>query len=227
MEVTQKAKAGDVGAGVNREVPAQLRGGFVQCGHGGNGGIQGLRAGLVYPAGGADDAHTQGLGENQSVSGPALVVGVHPAGMNQSGDGQAVFHSVVGNGVTSGQHAPGLDYLLAASLKNPTQHVQIHLLREAYNVQGGFHLAPHGVDVAEGVGSGNLAEQVGVFHHGREKVQGLDKGQVLPNLIYGGIIPAVVADEQVRVLRTPGQPLQNPAEHPGTQLGGTAPAFAE
>ena len=39
-------------------------------------------------------------------------------------------------------------------------------------------LAAHGVDVAQGVGSGDLAEHVGVVDDGREEVHGVDDGQV-------------------------------------------------
>ena len=227
VEVAQEAEAGDVGAGVNVVAPGPLRGVLVQGGHGLDRRVHGLRAGLLHPVGGADDAHPQPLGQDQGVAGAAPVVGVDPVRMDNAHDGQAVLHVAVGDGVAPRQDAPGLDDLLRAALHDLPQDVQIHGLREADDVQGGLYLTAHGVDVAEGIGGRDLAEGVGVLHHGWEEVQGLDDGDVVGHLVHGGVVLAVVADEQIFVLRAPGQQAQHPAEDAGAQLGGAPAALTE
>ena len=55
----------------------------------------------------------------------------------------------------------------------------------------------HGVDVAHGIGRGDLAETIGVIDAGREDVHGLDQGQPVAELVDARVVAGVGADEDV------------------------------
>ena len=82
----------------------------------------------------------------------------------------------------------------------------------------------HGVDVAEGVGGGDLAEGVGVVHDGGEEIYGLDERQVRVELIHSGVVGVVEADQDVRVV-LPGEFSEDLVQRGRTQFGSSAPGF--
>ena len=84
------------------------------------------------------------------------------------------------------------------------QHVQIHALGEADKIQCRFDLTAHGVDIAQGIGRGNLPEGIGVIDHRREEIHRLHQGNVLGDAVDGSIVPAVVANQKVGVFFRPG-----------------------
>ena len=227
VEVAQEAEPRHIRAGVNLVGPAALGGIFIQGGHGGDGGLHSLGTGLAHTVRGAENAHAQPLGQHQAVTCLGRVVGVNMVRVDNAHNRQAVFHIAIGDGVAPGQHAAGLRHLFRAAAHHLPQNIQVRLLREAHNVQRRFHLAAHGPYIAEGVGGCNLPEGVGVVHHRREKVQGLHHRHLVRQLIHGGVILAVVADEQRRVLVKLRQPFQHPAQNAGAQLGGAAAALTK
>jgi len=72
--------------------------------------------------------------------------------------------------------AAGLHHLGKPSGEYLLQDRQIALLGETNNRKGTQRRAPHGVDVAQRVDRGDLAEGVGIVDHRREEVHGLDQG---------------------------------------------------
>ena len=118
-------------------------------------------------------------------------------------------------------------HLLGSAAQNLAQNVQIHALRKADQVQCSLHLATHGIDITQGVGRCDLAEGIGVVHHWRKKVHRLHQRNIICYAVHGGIIPAVVAHQQVRVFFPARQFFQNAAQHTCSQLCGTSAAGAE
>ena len=147
--------------------------------------------------------------------------------MNNAHDGQAVLHIHIVDGVAAHQHAAGLNDLLRAAPHDLPQNVQIPALGEADNIHGGFHLAAHGVDITEGIGGRNLTEGVGILHHGREEVQGLDNAGFIIDFIDSSVIRAVKADQQIRIGIALGQLAQHMAQDTRPQLGCSPAAFTE
>ena len=145
----------------------------------------------------------------------------------QTSHRQAVLHAGIGNGVPTRQRAPGFGHLFGTAAQDLPQHVQIHALGEADEIQRRFDLTAHGVDIAQGIGRGNLSESIGVIDHRREEIHRLHQGNVLGNAVDGSIVPAVVTNQKVGVFFAPGQLFQNAAQYPGTQLGGAPAAGAE
>ena len=107
-------------------------------------------------------------------------------------------------------------HLLGSAAQNFAQNVQIHALREADKVQCSLHLASHGIDITQGIGSGDLPEGIGVVHHRRKKVHRLHQRNIICYAVHGGIIPAVVAHQQVRVFFPARQFFQNTAQRSGS-----------
>ena len=147
--------------------------------------------------------------------------------MDSAHNGQAVLHPVICNGVAAHQTASGLSHLLRAPLQDASQNVQIHLVRKADDVQRSPDVAAHGVDVAQGIGCGDLAENVGVLHHGREEIQRLNDRHIRRQAVDRAVVPTVKAHQQFRVARSLRKLFQHPLQHAGAQLGGASAAPTE
>ena len=78
---------------------------------------------------------------------------------------------------------------------------EIYTDREGNQVHGGLGYTAHGINVAQSVGSSDLTKVIGVIDDGREKIHGLDKGQVFGYSINPGIIRPVQSYEDVLVRR--------------------------
>ena len=227
VEVAEEAEPGHIRGRVNIIASTYLGGRLVQGRHGGHGSVHGAGGSFVHAVGRADEAHTQRLGEDELVAGLSRIIGSEAAGVHETGDGQAVLYTGVGDGVASREDAPRLGHFFCAAAQDLTEDVQIHALGEADEVQCSLHLAAHGVNVAESVCRRDLAEGVGVIHHRREEVHRLHQRDVVGDAVDSRIVPAVVAHEKVGVFLTPGQLFQNMAQHSRAELGGTAAARAE
>jgi hypothetical protein len=95
--------------------------------------------------------------------------------VDQAGHGVAEFHFFVANAVAADYYASGFDHFGEAAGKDSLENFEVAFLGEADHGQGCDGTSSHGVDVAEGVGGGDLAEGVGVVDDGGEKIDGLDK----------------------------------------------------
>jgi hypothetical protein len=95
------------------------------------------------------------------------------------------------------------------------------LFREPDDIHGRERPAAHGVHIAEGVGRGDLPETVWVVDDGREKIQGLNQGQIVPNFIDTGIVRGFPPDQEVGT-GFQGQVGQDLLQVARTQFGGSA-----
>jgi hypothetical protein len=59
--------------------------------------------------------------------------------------------------------------------------------------------AAHGIDIGDGIGSGDLAEDIGIIHHRREEIDRLNQRNIIADLIDTGIVGRVKADKYVFV----------------------------
>ena len=222
MQMAEKAEAGHIRSGMDAVFAADLCRRFVQSGHGADGGFHLLRGGFAHTVCRAQQPHTQSLGQYQLVARHTGVVRIHPLRVNKAGHGKAVFYPAVRNGMPACKTAAGFRHLFGTTAQNFAQHIQVHILRETDQIQGSLYLAAHGIDITQGVRGCNLPKGIGVIHHRREKIHGLHQRNVICNAVDCGIIPAVVADQKIRVFFAPGQLFQNTAQHSGTQLCGAA-----
>jgi hypothetical protein len=104
------------------------------------------------------------------------------------------------------------------------------LRREGDEVQGEDRLAPHGVDVAQGVGGGDRAEVVGLVDDRREEVGRQDQRPPAPEVEDGGIVRLGEPDEDVGMpgrVEGVAENAQDLRELPGGQLRRSPRAGAE
>ena len=115
MEVAEEAEPGHIGGRVNIIASAYLGGRPVQGRHGGHGGVHGAGGSFAHAVGRADESHTQCLGEDELVTGLSRIIGRESAGVQETGDGQAVLHAGVGDRVASREDAPRLGHFFCAA----------------------------------------------------------------------------------------------------------------
>ena len=87
--------------------------------------------------------------------------------------------------VPTRQRAPGFGHLFGTAAQDLSQHIQIHALGEADKIQCRFDLTAHGVDIAQGIGCGDLPEGIGVIDHRREEIHRLHQSNVLGDAVDG------------------------------------------
>lgn len=62
-------------------------------------------------------------------------------------------------------------------------------------------MTAHGIDIAEGIGGGNLSIDEGVVHRGGDEIGRGHQGQFLAEPVYSGIITGIVAYQEIFILR--------------------------
>ena len=122
--------------------------------------------------------------------------------------------------------APRLVHLVVAAPQQVVDGLLRHGFGDAEKIQRQFRFAPHGVDITEGVGGGDLAEEVGVVGDGREKVHRLHQGQLVGYFIYRGVVGGIEPHQQVGVVAGADIP-QQLGQHAGAHLGAAAGAVGE
>ena len=86
------------------------------------------------------------------------------------------------------------------ALKNLPEYGYIHCLcREADYVHRHKRSSSHGVNIAQGIRDGDLAECVRIVHDGCKKIHRLDNGQVVSKLINTGIIQRIHTPDNIGV----------------------------
>ena len=113
----------------------------------------------------------------------------------------------------------GFHHFREAAGQNLLQHFEVTVGRKANVSQRGDGTAAHGVDVAQRIGGGDLAEGVGVVHDGSEEIDRLHQRKPRGDFVDAGIVGVIEADQNVGVV-LPGQLAQDFVEHRRAQLGG-------
>ena len=89
-----------------------------------------------------------------------------------------------------------------------------------------FGSPPHGVHVREGVGGGDLSEEIGIVGNGREKVHCLHQGQIVGHLVHRRVVALVKAHQQIGVLVDPN-PVQQLGQHSRPHFGAASGALGK
>ena len=205
VQMTQEAETGNVGTAVDVILLAALGSILVEAGHGFDGLVHGFLSSLTHTVSGTDDANTQFLGDDQLVTGMAAIVGVDLVRVNSTHDRQTVLNIHIVDRVTANQHTAGFDDFLTAAAEDLTQHIDIPALGETDDIHGSLYFTAHGINVAEGVGGSDLAEGIGIIHHGREEVHSLNDTDIIRHFINSCIVGTVEADQQIGVILALGQ----------------------
>ena len=200
VAVPEEPEAGDVGAGVHLEAPEHARGRGVERRHALDRGRVLGRAPRAALERRRDDPRAERLGQDERIAGPRPYVAQDAVRMHQSGHRHAELDLLVDDGVTADDHHARLLRLGEAAAQDVGQDLQGDAaLREARDVERRLRLAPHGVDIGEGVGGRDRAELEGVVDDGREEVHRLHERQVGRDAEHPGVVGGRGADQQIRV----------------------------
>ncbi len=90
--------------------------------------------------------------------------------------------------------------------------------------QRGDRPSAHGVDVAQGVGGGDLAESVGIVHDGREEVDRLDQRHVGSELVNAGVVGVIETYKNIGIVLA-RQLAEHLVENRRAQFGSAATGF--
>ena len=96
------------------------------------------------------------------------------------------------------------DHFRKAAGKYLLENLEITISRETYVRQGGDGTSAHGVDVAQGVSGGDLAEGVRVVNDGGEEIHGLYERGAGVDLVDASVVGVIEAYEDVWVV-LPGE----------------------
>ena len=203
-------------------VPRRL----VERGHAGIHALEHVRRTQVGLGRRGQDARAERLGQQQHVPGLRARVGEHLVRMHKAGHTQAVLGLLVQNAVPARDDRARLIYLVIPAAQDGPHRAVGHAFGHAQQVERGFGLAAHGVNVRKGVGRRDLAEQIGVVRDGREKVHGLHDGQLVRHAVDRRVVARVEPHEQVGVAAH-GQPVQQLREHARADLGPAARTAGE
>ena len=145
--------------------------------------------------------------------------------MDGAGDRYTVLELGVLDGMPADQYYPGLVHLVNAAFEHVPEDGDIHgFLGKADDIQSRQGLAAHGVNVAQGIGDGNLAELIGIVDDWREEIDRLDDSQVFGKLIYAGVLRSLHSGDEIGV-GTEGQAGQRLGEVTRTYLASSTRAM--
>jgi len=198
--VPDDAEAGDVGDGVDVVAERDFAGRLIKGGHGCGGSVDPRGFGLGLFDGGGNDAGADGLGEDQYIARTRGGVGEDARGIDGSGDGITEFEFRIADTVAADDGASSLNHFAEASGEDLFEDLRVTFLREADQGKRRDGAAAHGVDIAEGVGGGDLSEGEGIVDDGSEEVDSLDESERGRDEVDSGVVGLVEANQDIRVL---------------------------
>ena len=134
--------------------------GLVQRGHGADGGVDPELFRGAFLDRRRDHAGAQRFGEQQPVAGLGARIAEHFGRIDEAGNGIAEFGLLVADAVAADHGAAGFHHLGKAARQDLLEYGQIALGRKAHVGQRRDGPSAHGVDIAQRVGGGDLAEGV-------------------------------------------------------------------
>jgi len=200
QQMAQESEAGDIGHGVYAHLGGSFGGGPVQGGHGGGSCFDGVVRGCAVLEGGGNQAGAEGFGEDQYITGSGAAVADEAIFGDGARDHQAIFWLLIIDGMAAEYGDAGLPGFFRAALENVRQNLQGELVAgEADDIQGKQRRGPHGVNIGEGIGRGDLAELVGIVDDGGEEIDALDENPAVGQAVRSGVVGIVEADENVGI----------------------------
>ena len=173
-----------------------------------------------------ENADTERLGQKQHVSRLRAGIGQHAVGMHKACHREPVFRLIVQNGVPARDECTSLIDLVIAAAQQRVDRVLRHIRRNCHDVQTELRLAAHRIDIRKRVGRRDLPEGIGVVRNRREEIHRLHQRQLAGDLVNRGVIAAVEADQQIRVLMY-ADALEQLRQHARAHLRAAASAFCK
>ena len=146
-------------------------------------------------------ARSQRFGEDQFLSRFHAPVGDEPVGMHRTDHRQSVFGRIILDRMAAHREGSALVHLLLTAPQYIGQHRDRNTVAGKHvQVERQQRGSAHGIDIAQGVGGGDLPKEIGIVDDRREKVDRLDDSKILPYPINGGIIRCIEADHQIGIV---------------------------
>ena len=197
--MAHQGKAGHIGHAVDTVFLCDLTGVFIEGRHLLHGALVQLRRGQLGAFGGGGDANAQGFGEDEHIPFQWGAIHADLIGTGKAGHGKAVFRLLVIDGMAAGDDDTGLIGFLVAAAQHLVDHLLGHLRGHGHDIERDLWGGAHGVNIADGVRRGDLAEPEGVIHNGSEEIHGMNGRDLIGNAVHTGIVIGVEAHQQIRV----------------------------
>src|SRR2546425_13349152 len=120
--------------------------------------------------------------------------------MDEAGDGISKLGFIVTNAMAAYDRAICFHHFRKAAGENAFQNIEIAFFGETNQRQCSQRASTHGVNIAQSVGSSNLAESVGIVDDRRKEINSLHQRGSGSDLIHPGIVGVVEADKNVGVM---------------------------
>src|ERR1035438_8036149 len=121
--------------------------------------------------------------------------------MDHAGYRVAKFCFLVADAVASHDCASGFDHLRQAAGQDALEDLDISLVGEADQSERGERLSAHGIDIAERIGGGDLAEDVWIVDDGGEEIHRLDERRLRRELIHASVVRSEEHTSELQSLR--------------------------
>ena len=134
---------------------------------------------------------TDGLGQQQSVSGPQAALAHDVIRINQPVDRKAQCQLAAFAGMAADQRAAGfIQHFHGAGhhLVNHVFHLGLYAIGHGRNGGSTLSFGAHGKHVAQGVIGGNPAEHIGVVNKGAKEIDGVNHRLSGWDGQYGGVV---------------------------------------
>jgi hypothetical protein len=195
--MSEQAVTGNVGGSFEAHFASQLTGIPIQDFHPGNC-LKDIRhIGFFLFQGSCGHAKPKRFGDEKMVTRLSSSFGEQILNTNTAEHDQTKFGFLVTDGMTAGDHHPGI----AGGLRCPAQDIlldrDIQIGREGSDVQRKKRLPTHGIDIGQAVGSGNRPVIIGVIDHRGKEIGGQDQGSIPVELPDRGIIRGVQTDQEL------------------------------
>jgi hypothetical protein len=144
--------------------------------------------------------------------------------MDHPGHGVAEFEFVIADRMSTDDGATRFRHFRETAAQDLFEDFRRTGSGERQDRERGNWPAAHGIHIAERVGGSDLAEKLRIIENGREKIHGLNYGEIVCESIYGCIVAGFKTDDDVRInLRW--KALEHRVENAGAQFRSAARSF--
>src|SRR5262245_60680635 len=141
--------------------------------------------------------------------------------MDGSRDRHAIFDFLIDDAVPADDYGATFFHFVGAAAQNLAKNLDVYSpLRKANNVHAGLRFTTHGIDIAQRISSGDLAENIRVIDDGSEKIDGVDDGEVGTKPIDPRVVGGFGSDQHIGIVKL-RQAVQDLHEVGGAELGGS------
>src|SRR6266567_2621395 len=169
--MSEQAKAGNVSNRVYTWAHQRTAGVAIQVHHRLQSGLEITGLDLVAFVGGRNQTCPERLAKNKYVSRLCSAFRHDGIRMDYSCDGKAIFWLLVGNRVAARNNRSCPCDGIRAAAQDFAQYARVEVIGPCYQVNGHEGLTAHGVYVAQGVGSSNRPEGIGIINDRRKEIR--------------------------------------------------------